>query len=152
MKIEIRKAVVEDLPILLEFEQGIIAYERPFDETLKPDPINYYDIKEKIELSDSEVIVATHEGMIVGSSYISIRTANPYLDHTHFGYLGFMFVKPKYRGKGVNSMIIEALKSWAKDRGITELRLDVYAENDSALKAYEKVGFKPLTTLMRLGI
>ena len=39
-----RKAILEDLPILYEFEQGIIAYERPYDVTLKSDPINYYAV------------------------------------------------------------------------------------------------------------
>jgi hypothetical protein len=37
----IRKATIDDLPVLLQFEQGIISAERPFDSTLLPDPISY---------------------------------------------------------------------------------------------------------------
>ena len=33
--IKVRKAEVADLPILLTFEQGVIAAERPFDQTLQ---------------------------------------------------------------------------------------------------------------------
>ncbi|WP_336622662.1 MULTISPECIES: hypothetical protein [unclassified Cellulophaga] len=38
--IEIRIAKLEDLETLKSFEQGVILAERPFDETLKPDPIS----------------------------------------------------------------------------------------------------------------
>ncbi|MES2881706.1 MAG: hypothetical protein V4676_06130 [Bacteroidota bacterium] len=40
----IREANVNDMAKLLQFEQGVIKAERPFDKTLQTDPINYYDI------------------------------------------------------------------------------------------------------------
>ena len=46
--IQFRVANLTDLPILLQFEQGIITAERPFDPTLKPDPISYYNLEELI--------------------------------------------------------------------------------------------------------
>ena len=36
--ITIRKATIEDLPVLLEFEQGVLRAERPMDRTLKGNP------------------------------------------------------------------------------------------------------------------
>jgi hypothetical protein len=45
--INIREAELEDLNILLEFEQGIIT-ERPYDPTLQEGKINYYDIRKMI--------------------------------------------------------------------------------------------------------
>ena len=39
--INIRKAHPDDLEKLLEFEQGIISAERPFDPTLKEGKIHY---------------------------------------------------------------------------------------------------------------
>ena len=50
-----------------------------------------------------------------------------------------MYVEPAYRGKGINQMIIAALKTWAYSRNVTELRLDVYHDNANAIKAYEKI-------------
>jgi hypothetical protein len=47
--INIREAELEDLNILLEFEQGIITAERPYDPTsLQEGKINYYDIRKMI--------------------------------------------------------------------------------------------------------
>jgi RimJ/RimL family protein N-acetyltransferase len=61
-----------------------------------------------------------------------------------------MYTDPKHRGKGVNANIIEALKKWCQSQNITELRLDVYNDNPSAIRAYEKVGFKKHLVNMRV--
>ncbi len=67
-------------------------------------------------------------------------------------YLGFMYVDPNHRGKEINKKIIEALKDWASSQNIPELRLDVYAENASAIKAYEKAGFTKHMVAMRMNL
>jgi GNAT superfamily N-acetyltransferase len=149
-QINIRKATLEDLSILLKFEQGIISAERPFDPTLKEDPISYYDIEKMISAIDVEVVVAEIESEIVGSGYARIETAKPYLKHDNYAYLGFMYTDPKHRGKRVNAKVIEALKEWCRSHKITELRLDVYNDNPSAIRAYEKVGFKKHLLNMRV--
>ena len=136
-----RSARLEDLPILLDFEQGVINFERPFDPTLKEEKISYYDIKAMILSDEVEVIVAVENDEVIGSGYARIEEVKPYLKHSKHAYLGFMFVKPSHRGRGVNKLVIEALYSWIKSKGITEVRLDVYADNPGAIKAYEKVGF-----------
>lgn len=150
--IKIRKAQLDDLKTLLEFEQGIVAAERPYDPTLKQGQIHYYDIEKMILATDVEVLVAEIDAVIVGSGYARITTAKPYLNHENYAYLGFMFTDPKYRGKGVNSKIIEALKNWCRSHDICELRLDVYNDNPSAIKAYEKAGFRKHLINMRLGL
>jgi GNAT superfamily N-acetyltransferase len=151
-EIYLRKAILNDLPILLEFEQGIITAERPYDETLKTGHLTYYNIKAMIESIETEVIVAMFENEIVGSAYASIRKSKPYLKHSHYAYLGFMYVCPKYRGRGINQKIIDELKIWAQSRNIYEVRLDVYNDNHSAIRAYEKVGFEKHLINMRMEI
>jgi ribosomal protein S18 acetylase RimI-like enzyme len=42
------------------------------------------------------------------------------------------------------------LKEWCRSQNITELRLDVYHDNPSAIRAYEKAGFKKHLVNMRL--
>jgi ribosomal protein S18 acetylase RimI-like enzyme len=150
--IKIRKAKLEDLPILLEFEQELIAAERPFDTTLKPAKINYYDIQKMIMASHIEVAVAEINNKIVGSGYARIEEAKPYLSHQHYAYLGFMYTNPQYRGNGINANIIDYLKEWCISKNIHELRLDVYNDNTSAIKAYEKVGFKKHLINMRIAL
>lgn len=149
-QLTVRKAVLTDLDVLLGFEQGIIQAERPFDSTLDKDPISYYDLKLLIKAEDAEVLVCEVNGHIVGSGYAKVMEAKPYLDHSAYCYLGFMYTVPSYRGKGVNAVIIDGLKKWALTRGLNEIRLTVYTDNEPAIRSYEKAGFKKHLIEMRL--
>ena len=146
----IRQATLNDLDILLDFEQGLINAERPMDPTIKEGDISYYDIAAFITNKDVEVIVAEFAGVIVASGYAKIKSDRHYLKHEKQGYLGFMFVKHEHRGKGVNKMIIDTLISWCQNRSVFEIRLDVYQDNPQAIKAYEKAGFNKHMITMRL--
>lgn len=148
--VQIRKATLEDLPKLLEFEQNIINAERPFDATLAKGSISYYDLKSMIDNPNVEIVVASLNELIVGSGYAKIEVAKPYLDHKVYAYLGFMFTDEDYRGKGINSKIIEALKIWCLKKEIVEIRLDVYDQNEAAVMAYTKSGFKKDMVTMRI--
>ncbi len=145
----IRPATLSDLDVLLTFEQGVIAAERPFDPTLKEKDTRYYDISEMIEAPHIHLLVAETEGKLVGSGYARIEESKPYLQHTKHAYLGFMYVLPDFRGKGINGQIINALTTWSRENGITELRLEVYVPNAPAITAYEKFGFKKHMITMR---
>lgn len=148
----IRKANPEDLPILLEMEQGLIAVERPMDPTIKDGDINYYDIEGFISAIDTEILVAEHDGKIVASGYARIKDDRHYLKHEKQAYLGFMFVEEEHRGKGLNKLILDTLLLWCKNKGVFELRLDVYEDNIPAIRAYQKVGFKKHMINMRMNI
>lgn len=150
LNIHIREATASDLPVLLEFEQAIIKAERPFDPTLADNPISYYDLGKMIQDPDIGVIVAETNNKIISSGYAVIKPARHYLDHTQYAYLGFMYTIPEFRGRGVNGKIVEVLKEWAVVRGLKEIRLTVYDDNDPAIKAYEKVGFKKHLIEMRM--
>lgn len=148
----VRKANLNDIPTLLEFEQGIIEAERPFDPTIKDGKINYYDISDLITNENSDVFVVEINNEIVASGYAKIKSDRHYLKHKVQGYLGFMFVPKSHRGKGLNKLIIDALLKWCKAKDIDEIRLDVYEDNLPAIKAYEKTGFKKHLINMRLNL
>ncbi|AZA80784.1 GNAT family N-acetyltransferase [Chryseobacterium lactis] len=147
----IREAKEEDLEILLEFEQGIVSAERPFNSTLFDGEIHYYDLSHFIKSPDAALIIAEENNEIIASGYVLIKKAEQYYyTFEKYAYLGFMYVKPEHRGKGINKVITDELIGWAKSRGVSEVRLDVYAQNESAIKAYEKAGFEPHLLKMRL--
>jgi RimJ/RimL family protein N-acetyltransferase len=149
--ITIRNAQVSDLEVLLQFEQGIIEAERPYDPTIKPDPVSYYDLREMMLSGEAKIVVAECGGQIVASGFVRIKEARPYLDHDKYAYLGFMYTEPSFRGRGINARIIDTLKDWALTKGLSEIRLTVYEDNLAAIRAYEKYGFKKHLIEMRLG-
>lgn len=145
-----RKATLEDLTILLDFEQELIKAERPFDSTFKEGKISYYDIEKMIVADEVELIVAEENNEIIASGYASIIIPKSYFKFNKFAYLGFMYTKPLHRGRGINKLVVETLFNWVRSQDTDEVRLDVYDSNYGAIKAYEKVGFQRHLLKMRM--
>ncbi|MAC87382.1 MAG: GNAT family N-acetyltransferase [Gammaproteobacteria bacterium] len=150
--ITIRKAAIEDLPVLFQFEQGVLTAERPMDGTLKLKNTYYYDIPNLIDDSNVELVVGEINGVTVGCGYARIKQARDCFQFDQFSYLGFMFTKEDYRGKGVNKTIMNYLYDWSLSKGIYEVRLEVYPSNKAAIKAYEKVGMQATMHTMRIDL
>ena len=148
----IRKATREDLPVLLAFEQAIIEVERQFDPTLASADVSYYDLAAMIDAPLVELLVAEIDHEVIGSGYARLEESKVYLKHRRHAYLGFMYVVPSRRGSGVNQQLIAALVRWVVSQQVHELRLDVYHDNQAAIRAYEKAGFHRHLTEMRRGL
>lgn len=148
----VRTARLSDLPVLLEFEQGIILAERPYDHTLKPDPISYYDIGELIDAEDAEVAVVVSDDRVIASGYAKKKRSRHYLTPAFHAFIGFLYVVPEFRGQGVNQILLEHLFEWARSNDLPEIHLTVYPDNQPAIRAYEKVGFEPYIVEMRMNL
>jgi RimJ/RimL family protein N-acetyltransferase len=148
----VRKATKKDLPVLMEFMNGLVEAERPMDPTIKDGHVVYYDLSEIMSNEESDLFVVELNNELVASGYAKIKDDRPYLKHKKQGYLGFMFVPKKHRGNGYNKLIMDALLKWCKNRNISEIRLDVYEDNPSAIRAYEKAGLKKYLITMRMNL
>lgn len=147
---QFRVASMADLPRLQELEQAVVEAERPFNQTIKSDNAIYYDLEDLITSEKAHLLLVEADGEIVATGYAQIRDSKKSLKHEKHSYLGFMYVSPDFRGKGLNGQIIERLINWSKSKGMSDCYLDVYSENESAIKAYEKVGFKSSMVEMKL--
>ena len=148
----IRKALSQDKAALLGLEQNVIEAERPYNLTIKAKNASYYDLDKLLTDHNSHLMVAEINDDIVGSGYAQIRDSKKSLKHTRHSYLGFMYIAPEYRGQGINKIIIENLITWSKEQGIYDFYLDVYDDNDAAIRAYEKVGFSKSLVEMKINL
>jgi GNAT superfamily N-acetyltransferase len=57
--------------------------------------------------------------------------------------LGAMWVAPPWRGRGVASMLADAVIAWARSQGCTRVGLWVPDDNTRARVFYERHGFRP---------
>lgn len=57
-------------------------------------------------------------------------------------WLQSIYVRKEYRKKGVMKMLIEKVKEMALKNNAIILRLYVYERNNSAIKAYERIGMR----------
>ena len=151
-EISLRTANLEDLETLLEFEQGVVEAEKPLDPFLGEGYLNYYNIPELITAEHIHFIVAVSNDEVVGCGYIRIDNSKIYQKNPQHGYIGFMFVRPSFRGQKISKLILESLKNWAKEKALNELRLDVYNNNIEAVKVYERFGFTKILVNMRMDI
>lgn len=145
-----RQAIPADLAKLLELEQCVIAYERPLNPSLKSTDTCYYDLPTMISDGNTHLIVVEDDGDVIGCGYAQIRHSKECLVHEKHAYLGFMFVSPDHRGKGLAQQILDCLIEWSRGEGVMHVYLDVYAQNESAIKSYHKAGFKPCLMEMKL--
>jgi ribosomal protein S18 acetylase RimI-like enzyme len=148
--IKLREAKIEDLSLLLEFEKSLIEYEKKFTLNLKKSSFSYYNLRAYIENPDISVVVAEKGNEVIASGYALVKKNKAYKNPEYYFLLGFMYVIPEQRGAGVNKMIIDYLLNWGKSRGYSEFQLDVYAQNESAIRAYKKAGFTFETFTMRI--
>ena len=145
----IREATPADLPLLRSFEQGVVSAERPFSPMIRDDdvPVIYYDLEGLLKDEHSRLVLVEEtagEKQGVAAGYLTIRQSKTSCVHSHHGYLGFMYVMPRLRGRGVNRLVMDHLVTWGQSKGIEHFYLDVYSDNSFALRAYEKVGFSTL--------
>lgn len=146
----VREARSEDYESLLALEQKVIAAERPYNAALKESGAYYYDIEKLISDQGSKLVVGEVSGVIIATGYVQVRQSKPALDHDSHGYLGFMYVAEEYRGLGLNKVVLQDLVDWGQRQGVTNFYLDVYAENNPAVRAYEKFGFRASLLEMKL--
>ncbi|MGF1741897.1 GNAT family N-acetyltransferase [Vibrio profundum] len=141
-EITLREATLDDIPTLLKFEQRVIEAERPYNSQLKEADICYYDLNALITADNVALMIAEVGNLLIGSGYAEIRESKLCFLHDKHSYLGFMYVDSEFRGRGVNKILIDSLIQWSKERHVDQFHLDVYAENQNAIRAYEKSGFK----------
>ena len=63
----VRKATLEDLPVLMTFMQKLVDAERPMDPTIKEGNVIYYDLSEVIKNVDSVLFVVELDKELVAS-------------------------------------------------------------------------------------
>ena len=59
----------------------------------------------------------------------------------HCVHIGLGVVKD-FWGKGIGTLMFEAMEKWAKEQGITRLELDVMTNNERGVALYKKMGFE----------
>ncbi len=148
----IREAATNDIPVLLDLEQQVVEFERQYNPSIRSKDVYYYDLSQLIESNESQLLVGEKDGQIIATGYASIRESKASVEHTIHSYIGFMYVAPEHRGKGISQQIMDCLIKWSQTQGISYIYLDVYAENAGAVRAYQKAGFKPCMMEMKLGL
>lgn len=132
---EFRIAKREDSALILEFIQGIAAYEKMSGEV-----VNTAGQIEKVLFDDqkAEVLFAMEEGREVGFALFfenySTFTGRPGL------YLEDLFVLPEYRKKGYGKALFLELARLARERGCPRMEWVCLNWNQPSIDFYHSLG------------
>ena len=139
-EVTFRKAVREDVPLILEFIKGLAEYEKMSDEVVATEEIldEWLFDKEK-----AEVIFAIAEGEEVGFALFFHNFSN-FLGRAGI-YLEDLFVKPKYRGNGYGKAILKRLAQIAVERGCGRLEWSCLDWNQPSIDFYLSLGATPMS-------
>ena len=139
-EVTFRKAVREDVPLILEFIKGLAEYEKMSDEVVATEEIldEWLFDKEK-----AEVIFAIAEGEEVGFA-LFFHNFSTLLGRAGI-YLEDLFVKPKYRGNGYGKAILKRLAQIAVERGCGRLEWSCLDWNQPSIDFYLSLGATPMS-------
>jgi ribosomal protein S18 acetylase RimI-like enzyme len=84
--------------------------------------------------------------------WVQIDKAFDYLTGDEVGWINDLYVKSPYRGKGYSKLLIEEAFKEFKKNGYSDVRLNVYSFNHTAIKLYEKMGFEDVSKFMKVSI
>jgi ribosomal protein S18 acetylase RimI-like enzyme len=88
---------------------------------------------------ESTIFIAEQENQLIGMTGVA-RGGSPKTRHS--ATIWGVYVKPEWRGLHIAEELIKSCFTWAMERKIVAARLGVTATNTSAIRCYERCGFK----------
>lgn len=149
MSIEIREFEEKDATAVLEMVRELQVAEGEYFDRMKPPEAMgdwYLDaLKTSCREKGGVILVAEEEDSLLGYAVVVYRENSadePDEVYYEYAYVLDLLVMPWARGKGLGRRLLSACEERAKAYGSQWLRISVLAENQTALGAYRKFGFR----------
>lgn len=126
----IREADLKDLDALIRLEQYFPS-----------DRLNRKSFQHLLRKGHAQVWVCEKDGVIVANAVVLYRR------HVKSARLYSLMVHPAHQHRGIARDLMAAAESAVGGRGCCELRLEVRSDNASAIRFYEKAGYKKIVRL-----
>jgi ribosomal protein S18 acetylase RimI-like enzyme len=146
----IRTATLNDIeqivPLLIALDElHAKMYPTVFDESKIKEDIRQSFLLENINTPNNLFLIAESEKNIVGivHCYIQETKNHPIKKDKKVAVLSDLYVDENYRNKGIAQQLINKVLETIKENWIVnDVVLNVFNENQEAIKLYEKSGFK----------
>lgn len=138
--LKIRTAVLEDVPLILQFIKDLADYEGLLDEVVATEEILRSSLFEK---KQAEVIIAEYDTKPIGFA-LFFHNFSTFLGKANL-YLEDLFVKPEARGLGAGKALLACLAKIAVDRDCGRLDWWCLDWNESSIRFYKQMGAVPMS-------
>ena len=139
MKVQVRKAVVNDVNSLVNFT---------IEEAKEAEGLNKVPdtLRDGITAALTDSSKATYWVIVDENDrpFGNVSALKEWSDWNagYYWWIQSMFISNSFRGKGYLKFLISAVKAEMERENGLELRLYVHKDNKVAIRAYEKVGFE----------
>ncbi len=135
-EIKIRPATIDDIARIFHLGEKVFT---PQDVSNLYRTWDEYEVTHLFNVEPENMLVAEYDdrliGFCLGSVIQKARSAWSY------GHLLWLAVEPEYEGKGVAGMLFEQFRKIMENLGIRMLMVDTQADNEKALKFFQRKGF-----------
>lgn len=115
-------------------------------------PESYY--KELLTNEESDVLIVKEDEVVVGFAVISVEISLPFesLVQRKYAYIHDFGVKTDLQRKGIGKMLFNACITWAKERDVDSIELNVWEFNKKAIDFYKHFEMTSVSRKMKLTI
>ena len=137
----LRRATIADEAALSALAARLTAF--PLPAWRRPEDISTADAREMIDAvrgsdADNEVWVAERGGRVAGCLHVLALTDFFGLRHAHVSVIA---TTVEAEGTGVGAALLAFAESWARQRHLPLMTLNVFASNERARRFYERGGW-----------
>ena len=150
----IRLAQPKDIPDLLRLlEQILSVHHQARPDIFKEEGSKYsgQDLENLMMQEQTPIFVYENsDGQILGHLFVTIKevTDNPVLQPIKTLFIEDLCVAQAARGQKIGDQLYQFAVSYAKEIGCYNLTLNVWNDNEGALRFYQRQGMKPQETVM----
>ena len=143
--VTIRPAVARDLPAIMDLIAELDRLQEdwrvfPSRPSLREETLGRYQRAIRDQAGNDVLVVAEASGTVVGSAFGHVLVPSTVSDEPAMELSGVV-VLPTHRRRGIAGALTETIARFAHERGIRMLTLKTFAQNEPALRFWERLGF-----------
>lgn len=153
--IKVREALTDDLKSIHKLDIDFFdESHKKHDKTLNLNWPNTYNAQKwfnkRVNDKKSLFLVAESNNELVGYFCGSISRTYSHRKRVRSADLENIFIKENYRRKNIGSQFVEKFIKWCKENKVKQISVSAFANNQSAISFYHKIGFVNYTITMEL--
>jgi ribosomal protein S18 acetylase RimI-like enzyme len=144
----VRRALSSDLSSLGRLGALLVEAHHPLDPqrflaASDRTPAGYASyLATKLEDLDAAILVADHDGDVVGYAYAEVQGYDYMSLRAPAGVLHDVIVDPRHRHRGIGRLLVEAALEYLKSRGAPRVVLSTAERNHAAQRLFASMGFR----------
>ncbi|MFQ5529879.1 MAG: GNAT family N-acetyltransferase [Gemmatimonadota bacterium] len=152
--VRVREATLDDLDELVALWAHYMRFHRanPAYRLCRADGLERRRevFEEHLKNRDSAVLIVPRpDGGLDGMLTCFVERNTGYFDPPRYCRLQTPFVRPEVRGRGYVRKLLAAAYRWAREHGLTEIRLYTSAYEEAANRRAEELGFEAFEVVRR---